>query len=875
MNTKIIPALTACALFALAAWPQNLRASEEPVLLPQNHTEWFPFVIPTLANARTRNTAIDLSFLNREVAGAHGFLRARGESIVDGRGREVRLFGTNITDYHVMPPKDTAPLIARRLSELGVNFIRLHYYDWAKAPEGLMNDDMQTLNPQKLDQMDWLIYQLKQHGIYVDINLHVARHYPGLPDDWNEMGKGIDRIHPQFITSQKQFARDLLTHTNPYTKTSYTNEPAVAAIELNNENTALGTHTKYAELSAQIQAPIRALWNAWLQEKYGTTQKLHQAWDSDLPAPGPQLLRNSDFGAGSDEWDLETGGGSQATLQVLAGENGGKYLRWNATKAGAQEWNLQLHQNQVPVRHDQPLRLTFRARADQPRTLRVRLMQSQEPWNTVWADTELKLTTQWQEFDLTNVVNNPNEIPVRLSFDALNAPGTYDLADVSLRIGAKTGVGENVSLEKAELPLVGSNANPHAARDFLRFIGERERLYTRDMMQFLRKELGVKSLLWDTQVNYGGTQGVLREVENSDAIDIHEYPSHPNGQRDARGFIWYVEQKSMLGKAFDALPGLAQWRVAGKPFIVSEFDLNPPNDYNSETIPLLSLMSAYQNWNGFSEYAWLNFQPNDTDPNRLHSPFATSGNAGQMAFLPASALLFRLGLVRPATAQTVLQLSKNALRTGDTGFGAMSQQWKKFGIAQGAAWQQKLALQVLAAGPTRLKSAPLQPAARDPIHLVSDTAQIVLDRSQSGAEFLTVNAPAVRMAFGFTGGRSFDLGDVKLTVKANAQNNYANIMLVALDAKPIAQSKKLLLTCVARVENAGQKFNAARTTIGRDWGNGPTLAEPIRLSLDLPASEWRAQALDGAGRALKSVPMPLSRLTTLPAHGTLWYLIER
>ena len=135
MNKKINPSHVVAALLVTAfAAPSIVRAVEEPELLPQNHTDWFPFVIPTLANERTQNTAIDLSFLNREAAGASGFLHARGETIVDGRGREVRLFGTNITDYHVMPPKDKAPLIARRLRELGVNFIRLHYYDWDKAP---------------------------------------------------------------------------------------------------------------------------------------------------------------------------------------------------------------------------------------------------------------------------------------------------------------------------------------------------------------------------------------------------------------------------------------------------------------------------------------------------------------------------------------------------------------------------------------------------------------------------------------------------------------------------------------------------------------------------------------------------------------------
>ena len=81
--------------------------------------DWFPFVIPDLADAETAGTPIDMSRLSPEPAGAHGFLRPRGERIVDGRGVPVRLFGTNICDYHAMPPKAVAPAIHRPMLSPG------------------------------------------------------------------------------------------------------------------------------------------------------------------------------------------------------------------------------------------------------------------------------------------------------------------------------------------------------------------------------------------------------------------------------------------------------------------------------------------------------------------------------------------------------------------------------------------------------------------------------------------------------------------------------------------------------------------------------------------------------------------------------------
>jgi hypothetical protein len=105
--------------------------------------------------------------------------------------------------------------MARRLKQLGFNFIRLHYFDFAKAPQGILNDDLQTLNPDKLDQFDWLVAQLKENGIYVDINLHICRPYPGQPKELHRFGKGIDFIHDPYIESQKRYARDLIATSIP------------------------------------------------------------------------------------------------------------------------------------------------------------------------------------------------------------------------------------------------------------------------------------------------------------------------------------------------------------------------------------------------------------------------------------------------------------------------------------------------------------------------------------------------------------------------------------------------------------------------------------------------------------------------------------
>ena len=81
------------------------------------------------------------------------------------------------------------------------------------------------LDPDAVDRQDYLIAALKKRGIYVNINLHVAR-FP----------KRVSFFDPRVIASEKAYARKLLARINPYTGLSYADDPCVAMIEINNEN---------------------------------------------------------------------------------------------------------------------------------------------------------------------------------------------------------------------------------------------------------------------------------------------------------------------------------------------------------------------------------------------------------------------------------------------------------------------------------------------------------------------------------------------------------------------------------------------------------------------------------------------------------------
>ena len=146
-------------------------------------------------------------------------------------------------------------------------------------PTGLMQKDNATIDPQRLDRLDYFIAALKRHGVYVDINLHVGRMYPGF-EKWEGMSgyfKGVDNFVPGMIESQKQFARDLLTHVNPYTRTAYTDEPCVAFVEINNENALFSEWYggKIDKLPPVYLKELENQWNAWLSAKYPVVKSMN------------------------------------------------------------------------------------------------------------------------------------------------------------------------------------------------------------------------------------------------------------------------------------------------------------------------------------------------------------------------------------------------------------------------------------------------------------------------------------------------------------------------------------------------------------------------------------------------------------------------
>jgi len=248
--------------------------------------------LPAPANWDTSAVpAVDLSTFLDKPAGAHGPITIRDGHLVKPDGSRWRIWGVNFTGGACFPEKEDAPRVAQHLAHLGINCVRFHFLDsnWGREaslwdPE---RDDTQALDPRQMDRLDCLVKALKDQGIYSNFNLNVGRVYrPGdkVRDHmWIGLGKALQYFDSRIQELHRDYARLLLTHRNPYTDTEYRYEPALAIVELVNENSIMeswfngrlrgkqnqkGAGT-WSDIPASYARDLTEHYNRWLTQALG------------------------------------------------------------------------------------------------------------------------------------------------------------------------------------------------------------------------------------------------------------------------------------------------------------------------------------------------------------------------------------------------------------------------------------------------------------------------------------------------------------------------------------------------------------------------------------------------------------------------------
>lgn len=396
-------------------------------------------------------------------------------------------------------------------------------------------------------------------------------------------------------------------------------------------------------------------------------------------------------------------------------------------------------------------------------------------------------------------------------------------------------------------------------RDTMRFYYELESAYFKDMAGYLRG-LGLSCPLagsnhWEN-IEYDIKANAIPEL---DYIDRHMYWNHP---QFGYGVSVIFDNQTMLKYPQRAIPAvLAAQRIAGKPYVVSEWNTAWPGDYYFEGPAVVIPYARYQDWDALIQFSFNNEHYRDV----LSDNFDISALPNVLSQLQVAVPLFYGNNIEPATHSVIEYISDKAL----TGF--IEEDRGVFGLP-------RLSL-VAAVSKTFDSRAQVLPDVQTQFRassdvMVSDTGQLTWDGAQSR---FSVETDAIQGAVGALG-TALDLSLVSI----RTDTPFCSVFLIAKDGLPLAQSKKILLLASARAENTDMIYNSAKTQI-IDIGDAPIILEfvegEVTLRGALAREGWKLSALDLSGKQIQAIPIVNEgqrKLVSLKsAYRTLYYLLER
>jgi hypothetical protein len=254
-------------------------------------SEWYKFA----PQADSVNCSVNMSDWLEAPAGKHGFLQIDNDKLVFENGNAVKFWGVNINSKKPYIPNEEVHQWVDYLSKFGVNSIRFHKF----TSHGMTGAVSTKIDPELFDHFDYFQSELKKQGIYYGwspIYGHKVRPgdsarilaYDEIVNNTN-FGSHLDKSTIGLVN----FAEDLqnlhidllvgmLNHKNPYTGLRYAEDPALAFIEIQNEdNIWFSTADSRIQACPTYKELITDKFVKWLKNKYKTQDSLVEAWGTE------------------------------------------------------------------------------------------------------------------------------------------------------------------------------------------------------------------------------------------------------------------------------------------------------------------------------------------------------------------------------------------------------------------------------------------------------------------------------------------------------------------------------------------------------------------------------------------------------------------
>ncbi len=685
---------------------------------------------------------MDLRFLNEKVAGESGFIRRSkdGNDFVLGNGKPIR-FWALMDDAENKHPNFPAPDLAvnaRFLAKRGINLVRV--FGDISSPQSL--DAFNTDLREKLWRM---VAAMKKEGIYVlftPIWLGAAAVNPA--EGYLDTGGcrwGSLLFDHKLQDAYKNWMKQTLTVTNPYTGIPLAKDPGLAIIQVQNEDSLLFWTSQ--QIKGAAKAELRRQFYGFLVKKYGSFDKAQAAWKGAVVSP--------------DQDTPDDAAKTEAALYIV--------------------WELTQHR--------------------------------------------------------------------------------------------------------------GEDGQKQRCADQMEFIASTMRAFYQGVGEYMHKDLGCGQLInasnWRTADNVTMLDAERWTYAGNEVMAVNRYYTGIHAGANSGWAICNGDQftdESVLVKPRSLPIGLKQ--VEGYPMVVTESSWVPPLSYQSEG-PML--ISAYQSLNGVDAYFWFADGEETWNTWSINSANGYMPSQGKwicgtpmlMGQWPAAALTYRMHYLqqgKPAVqeqrALPDLWARGMPIIAEDEGYDPN----RDVGlIAKTSSIKGGVDPLAYLVGPVEVTYGgdPRNSTVQDMKPYIDDQAKSVRSNTGElswdyGKGFCTMDAPKAQGATGFYQKLG---GTVKLhDVDIRCGNDYATVMVVAMDDQPIASSGKILVQVGTRQHSTGWKTQPVTITVDKDqvpgegivsYGQSPWCIDKGDVTVSFHNDHLKqATVLDANGMPGKVIPLTSS-----------------
>lgn len=240
--------------------------------------EWIP-VKRFPKNRRTDGSALDVSgYLPNGKAGEFGRVIAKGDHFAFEKApdRKVRFFTCAVeTLFH---SKADIDIFVKELRKNGYNMVRTHFLD-----HNMIGGKEKELdfNPADLDLFDYMIFAMKENGIYLNFDCMTSwnGYAPGFIWTMQDRNRKKNTIYfdPAVREHWWKGVETLLCRKNPYTGMRLIEDPVLAlTVGFNEQEFAF-----IYDFDGKLVAPA---WRKFLKEGYRTIGALKKAWGEKASA---------------------------------------------------------------------------------------------------------------------------------------------------------------------------------------------------------------------------------------------------------------------------------------------------------------------------------------------------------------------------------------------------------------------------------------------------------------------------------------------------------------------------------------------------------------------------------------------------------------